>query len=235
MLVYLLVYYIFIKMEHLQIHINVNPEIYLRDPYSSDLGQKIISNSIELINELGFEKFTFKKLGLIIESPESTIYRYFENKHMLLIYLMSWYWGWIEYKLVFATANIDSSNHKLEVAIKVLTQPITIDNSFSHIDEVLLEQIIISESVKAYHTKDVDNSNEKGYFKVYKRIVQRVSDMVLEMNPKFEFPHMLISTVIEGAHQQRHFAQHLPSLTDVKKGEDAISDFYNQLVFKVIE
>ena len=116
-----------------------------------------------------------------------------------------------------------------------MTQPITIDNSFTHINEVLLKQIIIAESVKAYHTKDVDNANEKGYFKVYKRVVQRVSDMVLELNPKFEFPRMLISTVIEGAHQQRYFALHLPMLTDIKEGKDTISDFYNQLVFKVIE
>ena len=59
--------------------------------------------------------------------------------------------------------------------------------------------------------------------------------MVLELNPKFEFPRMLISTVIEGAHQQRYFALHLPMLTDIKEGKDTISDFYNQLVFKVIE
>ena len=36
-----------------------------------------------MINELGFEAFTFKKLGINIESPESSIYRYFENKHTL--------------------------------------------------------------------------------------------------------------------------------------------------------
>ncbi len=54
--------------------------VYLKNPESSDLGLKIISNSIEMVNELGFESFTFKKLGERIESPESSIYRYFENK-----------------------------------------------------------------------------------------------------------------------------------------------------------
>ena len=221
-------------MENLQVHINVNPEVYLRDPYSSELGRKIISNSIELMDELGFEAFTFKKLGTQIGSPESSVYRYFENKYMLLIYLIGWYWGWVEYKLVFAMTNIDSPRQKLEEAIKVLTHPIAIDNSFSHINEILLEKIIISEAVKAYHRKDVDNANEKGYFKVYKRIVQRVCDVVLQIHPKFEFPHMLISTVIEGVHQQRYFSQHLPSLTDFEKGKDNISKFYTQMVFKVI-
>jgi len=222
-------------MENLQIQIKVSPELYLKNPDSSELGRKIVSSSIELINELGFETFTFKKLGEIIESPESSIYRYFESKHTLLVYLTSWYWSWIEYRLVFATINLNSPAHKLKAAIKILTQPITVDKSFSYINEVLLDKIIITESVKTYHTKDVDNKNEKGYFKTYKQVVKRVSDIVLEINPKFEFPHMLISTIIEGAHHQRYFAEHLPSLTDVNQGKDNISNFYTQMVFKVIE
>ena len=189
-------------MKNLQIQIEVNPNLYLKNPESSDLGRNIVSNSIEMINELGFEAFTFKKLGKKIESHESSIYRYFENKHTLLIYLVSWYWSWVEYRLVFATANISSSIEKLNNAIEILTQPMLVDQSISHIDEVLLSKIIITESVKAYHTKDVDDENKKGYFKTYKQVVQRVSDIVLEVDKEFKYPHMLISTVIEGAHQQ---------------------------------
>jgi len=224
-----------ITVEYYQIHININPEIYLKDPYSSELGHKIISKSIELIGQLGFEAFTFKKLSKQIGSPESSIYRYFENKHILLIYLINWYWGWIEYKLVFAINNIDSPYQKLEKAIKVLTQPITIDSSFSHINEILLGKVIISNSVKAYHTREVDKSNENGYFKTYKRVVQQVSDIVLEINQKFEFPHMLISIIIEGAHQQRYFSEHPPAITDVEKGKDIIVRFYTDLVFNAIK
>jgi len=222
-------------MENLQIQIKVSPELYLKDPDPSELGRKIVSSSIELINELGFEIFTFKKLGEEIGSPESSIYRYFESKHTLLIYLTSWYWSWIEYKLVFATININSPTHKLKTAVKMLTQSIQVDKSFSYIDEGLLEKIIITESFKTYHTKDVDHENEKGYFKAYKQVVKRVSDIVLELNPKYKFPRMLISTIIEGAHHQRYFAEHLPSLTDVYRGKDNISSFYTQMVFKVIE
>jgi len=222
-------------MKNLQIHIEVSPKLYLKNPDSSELGLNIVSNSIEMINELGFEAFTFKKLGIKIASPESSIYRYFESKHTLLIYLTAWYWSWIEYQLVFATANITSPIDRVKRTIKILTQPIKVDNSFSHINEVLLHDIIITESVKTYHTKEVDAENEKGYFKAYKQVVQRISDIVLEINPTFEFPHMLISTVIEGAHQQRYFAEHLPSLTDSKNGRDSISEFYTQMVCKMIE
>ena len=46
---------------------------------------------------------------------------------------------------------------------------------------------------------------------------------------------MLISTIIEGAHQQRYFAEHLPSLTDTKQNHDAVGDFYQEMVFKVLK
>ncbi|QHI36828.1 hypothetical protein IMCC3317_21980 [Kordia antarctica] len=222
-------------MENLQIHIVISDELYTKNPESSALGKKIVSRSIEMIDELGFEAFTFKKLGKSIGSNESSIYRYFESKHILLVYLICWYWSWVEYKLVFATANIQSNEEKLATAIDILTRKVDVDNSFSYINEVILNRIIISESSKAYHTKDIDSENEKGYYKVYKRVVQRVSNMVIDMNPTFEFPHMLVSTVIEGAHQQRYFSKHLPSLTDVKEGKDTIVKFYTDLVFKVIQ
>lgn len=222
-------------MNDIQAHIKVSQELSLRNPDNTDLGRKIISNSIMLIEELGFETFTFKKLGERIGSPESSIYRYFENKHALLIYLVSWYWSWIDYKLDFAIANVTTPDDKLKRAIAVLVEPVMVDHSFTYVDEILLSKIIITESVKAYHTKDIDDQNKRGDFKKYKRVVHRVSDIVLEVNPNFEYPRMLISTVIEGVHQQRYFADHLPSLTDMKKGKDAISTFYEQLVFTMIQ
>ena len=80
-------------MERLGIQITINPNLYCKDPESSDLGKKIVSKSIEMLVELGFEGFTFKKLGQAIGSNESSIYRYFESKHKLLVYLVNWYWS----------------------------------------------------------------------------------------------------------------------------------------------
>jgi AcrR family transcriptional regulator len=204
--------------------------LYEKNPESTDLGKKIVCNSIELINRLGYEAFTFKKLGKAIGSNESSIYRYFESKHALLVYLVNWYWSWIEYKLAFATTNINLPEKKLDKAIQLLTEEVKEDSSFSFINEVLLSKIIISEATKAYHTKDVDQENEKGFYKTYKRVVQKVSDIVLQVNPYFKFPHMLISTVIEGAHHQRYFSEHLPALTNCVEGENNIADFYSKLV-----
>jgi hypothetical protein len=80
----------------------------------------------------------------------------------------------------------------------------------------------------------VDRANADGAYLGYKELVQRLSDFIMEINPDFEFPHMLVSTVIEGAHHQRFFAEHLPRLTDIKDGTDAVIEFYTNLVFKAI-
>ncbi len=221
-------------MEQLKINIVIDSSLYLKDPESSVLGKKIVGKGIEMMEEIGYESFTFKKLGEKIGSNESSIYRYFESKHALLVYLVNWYWSWIEYKLVFSTTNMTSSEQKLKKAIHVLVEDIKVDNSFSYINEVMLNKIIISEGSKTYHTKKIDKENQKGYYTTYKRLVQRISDLVLAIQPKYPYPHMLISTMIEGAHYQRYFSKHLPSLTDTQSGKDTIVNFYTELIQKAI-
>lgn len=215
--------------------LRVNENTYLRDPEGSALGTRIISESINVIDELGFEDFTFRKLGQHIGSPESSVYRYFENKHKLLIYLMSWYWCWLEYKLAFAVANITSPEERLRRAIDVLTRDIEEDESFIHINEVKLNRIVINESAKVYLTREVDEENKLGLFGVYKQLVDRLSQIVLEIDPKFKYPHSLISTIIEGAHQQKYFREHLPSLTDFGKNQNDITEFYLALAFSMLD
>lgn len=217
-----------------KVSIQVNEKVYLKNPESSELGNRILTNSISMIDELGFENFTFRKLGKQISSTEASIYRYFESKHKLLLYITSWYWGWMEYKIVFSLANVESPKERLERAIVILTEKNPDGTNFSGIDTKKLSRIVISESSKAYLTKDVDVENKEGAFTGYKKLVARLGNIILELNPHYLYPHMLLSTVIEGAHMQRYFADHLPRLTDSIKGEDSISVFYTDMVFKTI-
>jgi AcrR family transcriptional regulator len=143
--------------------ITINDKLYVKDPETSDLGKKILQNSIILIDEIGFEAFTFKKLGEKIHSNESSIYRYFENKHKLLIYLSTWYWSWVEYNLVFATNNIANPLEKLTLGIRLITQNIEDDHNTPHIDESILNKIIISEFTKTLLTKEVDEQRRLFY------------------------------------------------------------------------
>ena len=43
--------------------IKVNDKLYIKDPESSELGKRIVAESIILMDEIGFEAFTFKKLS----------------------------------------------------------------------------------------------------------------------------------------------------------------------------
>lgn len=214
--------------------IQINENVYLKSPETSELGRKIVKGSIELIEEIGFEDFNFKKLANHISSTEASIYRYFESKHLLLSYLVLWYWGWQQYRLILRITNIEDPFDRLRRAILVLTEEVEEDIKFSQINEALLNKIVIAESSKIFLNKKVERDNNSGFFLPYKELVQVVSDIILEINPTFKYPHMLVSTIIEGSHHQRYFAQHLPRLTNVVEGEDAITSFYQELVTKII-
>ena len=214
--------------------IQVNEKIHVKNPETSALGKKIIQESILLIDEIGFDNFTFKKLGEKIGSNESSIYRYFENKHKLLVYLSSYYWSWIEYKLVFSTTNVENPFEKLKKAISIVTEQIENDQSTEHIDEKILNRIIIAEFTKTLHTKEVDEENKAGFFVIYQRIINRIAKMVLEVNPDFEFPNSLVSTIVEGALHQHFLKIHFQTITDCN---DNISPthFYLSLITNVLK
>ena len=222
-------------MQHLSINLTVHEKLYLKDPLSSDLGKKIVKHGVAMIESLGFEEFTFKKLGAEIQSNESSIYRYFESKHQLLLYLINWYWSWMEYQIVFSTSSMTDASLKLNRAIALLTQKWPDNSLVAGINAAQLQRVIITEAPKAMHTKSIDKENEEGLFGVYKRVIQRVSDMVMDINPKYAYPHMLITTVVEGAHQMRFFADHLPTITDqVDNQAPFVESFYQDLIQKTI-
>jgi AcrR family transcriptional regulator len=220
-------------LPHLKIQ--VNSKVFLKDPDSSELGRRIIKGCIELIDEIGFEQFTFKKLAASICSTEASIYRYFDSKHHLLVYITLWYWGWMEYRLAFRLMNIRSAEERLEIAIKTLTESIEEDSDFSHFNMIKMNRIVIAESSKIFLNKSVDTENSEGFFLAYKRLVDRVSDIILEIKPTYKYPHMLVSTIIEGAHHQRYFATHLPRLTDIVNGEDAVTNFYQKMALGLLK
>lgn len=218
-------------MENLfkNIKIQVNNKIYLKDPETSALGKKIIENSILLINEIGFEEFTFKKLGDLIGSNESSIYRYFESKHKLLVYLSSWYWSWIEYRLVFATNNISDPTEKLKKAIAIVTEKIVDDAATAHINESILNKIIIAEFTKAFHTKEVDKENKEDFFQIYKSVINRIVVMINNVNPDYPYAKSLVSNLVEGALHQHFLQDHLKTITNCNENISP-TDFYLNLV-----
>jgi AcrR family transcriptional regulator len=224
------------SMAILQLQLGQNTS--LKDPQTTELGKKIIRESILMIDTLGFEAFTFRKLSKRIESTEASIYRYFENKHRLLVYLITWYWAWLDYKIEYNTHHISDPTKRLDEIIKIICSEPVQDDTFPDIDEIALGGIVIAESDKTYLTKQVDADNEEGLFRGYKKLCHEIASTIIEINPDYPYPHALVSTVLEAASQQLFFAQHLPALTEISEGEDPYKSNYQyliSLVFKTIQ
>ena len=206
------------------IKISVNEGLYLKEPQNSTLGKKILKKSIILIDKNGFEAFTFKKLAEEIHSTEASIYRYFKNKHILLLYLFNWYWEWVNYLIIFNTKNITAPSIKLKIILHSFLHAQKENPSTEFINESALHNIVISEGGKAYHTKMVDDENSKGFFSSYISLVNYVSKIIKEINPTFKYPNALASNLFEMSNNQVYFARHIPSLNEVSKKEEDLSE-----------
>ncbi len=219
-----------------RILLQVDEKLFVRNPTSTELGERIVQHSILMLDELGYEAFTFRKLALRIGTTEASIYRYFKSKHRVLLYLTSWYWCWMEYRLLVATAHISSPEDRLRLALRELTQPIHEDESTPRIDETVLYRVVVAESSKTFLHHAVDVENREGLFRSYKRLCRTVADMVLAVNPDYRYPVALVSTVVESSHLQKFFAEHLPRLTEVQHADAGRSTtaFLTELVLKAI-
>ena len=205
--------------------------IALRNPQATQLGQRIIEGSIFLIDELGFEQFTFKKLAQSVGTTEASVYRYFASKQKLLLYLINWYWGRLECRLLLESQG-GSVKERLDKALDLML--ILKATSMSFASEKRLQRIVIHEAPKVFLTKAVDADHQTGYHAIYTEIVRYVSDLVRAYQPACKYPEMLVSTLLEGSLQQRFFSEHLPEVTNAFEQEDAVAVFYKQLFFSFL-
>ncbi len=213
------------------IQITLNNKLYIRDPQETNLGKRIIKESILLIDEIGFESFTFKKLSRRMESTEASVYRYFENKHMLLLYLVCWYWEWVSYLIDVNIRNVLDAREQLRIIIHTLIFASKENPSIEYVNESILHNIIISEGSKAYHIKSVDVENREGFFKDYKDLTAKVAEVIRRCNPDFPYPRTLASNLFEMANNHIYFAQHLPRLTDVRVDGDDFTEVEDMLMY----
>lgn len=213
----------------IQIRIIPPQDLHLSDPQQTELGRKILSCSIRLMNDLGLENFTFRKLSGEIGSTEASIYRYFSNKHQLLLYLVSWYWDWVHHLVNRAIARPADPTDKLRAAIRILTRPFLADVGVPYINQYGLHQLIINEGTKVYRTKLVDQKNNKGLFLGYKGLTAAISELILGVRPGFTHPRALASSIFEMAHDHPFFAEHLSELTDLQDNKDLHSNLEEML------
>jgi AcrR family transcriptional regulator len=212
----------------------LNERLYLRDPQHTELGRKIILKSIDLIDSLGIEQFTFRKLADEIDSTEASIYRYFENKHRLLHYLTAWYWSWLEFRIDLFTGTIQDPKTKLKECLRIVSEEKKYDPTFEFINEEALHRIVIAEMDKTYLTKWVEDDNKAELFIGFKSLCQKIANMILQVKPGYPFARSLASTLLLTTNQQLFFSAHLPSLTDITKSPQrhpSLDVFLEQMVF----
>lgn len=219
-----------------QVKFDINAKLFLRNPENSELGKLMVKTAIDLIHNLGFEHFTFKKLAAEINSTEATIYRYFENKHRLLLYILNWYWSYMEFLVTFKLENVADKKEQLKIIVHLLTHELAGSTSQFDYNKQFLNQIVIAESSKAYLIKEVAEVNKDEVFKPYKDLCGKIAEVISEYNPDYNYPRSLSTTLIETSHQQQYFSVNLPKLTDnfSERNSEFTSKFIEDLLFKVL-
>lgn len=199
--------------------LKIHSGLFIRDPKETVLGRSILRNGIVLIDELGFEHFTFKKLAFLIKSTEASIYRYFENKHLFLLYLYNWYWEYLYADIQIRLINETSSSEKLKIAIERILFSTKNNLDIDFINEDVLHRIMVSQADKVLRIKEVTEENRNGFFLAYKKVVKSIADIILEIEPNFPYSRILSSTLMEIPNQQLYYAENLPSLTNLQHNE----------------
>jgi AcrR family transcriptional regulator len=215
--------------------IKIDEKLFLKNPMTSDIGQEMVRQSVIIIAAEGLEGFNFKKLALALGSTETTIYRYFNNKQQLMMYLASWYWGLLEWRIAFATTNVNVPSAKLDKALLVLSTPMNASAEIGFMNECKLQSIVASESFKAFEMKGLLKKDRIGYFKAYSNLCIRVSELITLNNKNHKFPKAMAATIIETAHYQMFLQNNMPELTDLPAGETHLYSLLHQLAFKALE
>jgi AcrR family transcriptional regulator len=183
---------------------------------------------VQIIDEIGMERFTFKKLANTLQTTESSVYRYFENKHMLLLYMSTWYWSWLETYMVFRTANLTDPKDKLRIMISILCKDDWENKVMNSMNLNLLKRIVVSESPKAYMAKQTGNLPMDEIFRGFEQLCLRFEELFRVINPEFRHTRRLSSTMIEGVLQQTFYVTYLTSFSSIEENQkdDSISLFF---------
>ena len=219
--------------------VRMNSKLFLRDPERTELGRRIVREGALLLADIGFEAMTFRKLAERLNTKEASIYRYFENKHRLLVYLMAWHWHWLDYQVLFHTHNLTDPREQLERVLRILVPTeADVPTGFDEPDPRALRLLVIREGSKAYLTHHVTEDNREQLFKPYKDLCARIAGLITAYRPTYPYPRSRASSLIETAHYQAYFRTYLPSLTDLGPagetdavGGEALLTFMHHVLF----
>lgn len=223
-------------MQKLLEHYTIHPHkaLYAKDPVSSDVGKEILRESTILLAKEGLESFTFKKLAMAMSSTETTIYRYFQNKQQLVMYLSSWYWLTMEWKIVFATANIKEARERLDRVTQVLSNDLEVEQAQTLLNEELLQTIVIRDAFKVFDFASNDEELQSGYFSAYNELCERIALIIKECNKTYKYPKALASTIVDSAMRQQYFRNAIPHVSDAAQSAKSTHHFLNSILSNIL-
>jgi AcrR family transcriptional regulator len=202
------------------IHLKPDPVLHLRDPEGTRLGQAILSEGLVLMNELGLEAFTFKKLAARIDSTEVSLYKYFPNKQRLLQYYFQLYWLWLRQVCGrHAERSVDPLGTVRSV-VDALCGVWPKDVPTAQLDPHALRLLVIEEGMKSYLHKNVDADNARRLFLPYKALSAFIAECLVAYRKDVPMPRSFATTIIEMAHSLPFAMEHLPSLTELSNKKD---------------
>ncbi|MBK9175155.1 MAG: TetR/AcrR family transcriptional regulator [Flavobacteriales bacterium] len=200
-------------------HLDLDPSLTLRDP-SSPMGRRILQEGLDLMNELGLEAFTFKKLAERIGCTEVTVYHYFANKQRLLQYYFQLYWLWLGILGQQSGKAAKNPLDRLHGTIRVLSGLWPGEVLATQLEPSALRKLVINEGSKSFMHKNVDSDNELKLFKPYKDLCAQVASELKACSPRLKSPRSFATTLVEMAHSLEFAMLHLPALTELSEKKD---------------
>ncbi|MFN5207896.1 MAG: TetR/AcrR family transcriptional regulator [Bacteroidota bacterium] len=216
---------------HFQVHIP--SRMAQHDPSHSRTGLKILNTAIQLIADEGYESFHLSRLAEKADTVESTVYRYFENKHKLLLYISGWYWAYLDFSIDYETREMKAPAQILNKAIEMMAGKNLPTNIDLIGDPLLIHRIMITEFSKIYITQMAQEDNKEGYFVYFKTFVNKIGNLLSAIMPGYKFPRSFAFLLVLGIYQQMHVAEKLPALSDYDQSEpldEYISRFIKDLI-----
>jgi len=202
-----------------RLSISVSPKTYLRNPEDTELGRNIIKHGIELMSETGYQCFNFKHLAQMMKSTEASVYRYFENKYMLLMYLTSWYWEYLDLQIMLNTRNIEDPVRKLGLMVKTIVHGVQGDMTQEYVDVKKLHNLVVEQAPKVTHSRKVEECEKAGMFENYKNLNSNITDIITECDPDFKYPTALASNILKMAMDHKYYAERICCLTDIDSNQ----------------
>ncbi len=199
--------------------IEPDPGLALRE-LSTPMGARILEEGLALMNELGLESFTFKKLAERMGSTEVTIYHYFANKQRLLQYYFQMYWLWLATYCQEEGRNQKDPMDRLRGDIRAICGLWPATARASRFDPSDLRDLVISEGSKSFLHKNVDADNELKLFKPYKDLCAHLAAEVKACAPRSKHARSFATTLVEMSHSLEFAMHHLPALTELKRKKD---------------